>query len=92
MERSRWNGFGRTFSFGHVRKILDLSPEKGKTKTRDPHVVNTPFRLVFNHSHHNQEEAREKPAKFLTCAKYNEAALMNIKYKSEENDGDALDR
>ena len=94
MERSRWGGFiggdGNTFTASRINRILDLSPERFKTKNRKRHAVNTTFKLVFNHSHQSKEETAENPAMFLACAKNNESSLMNIKYKDGESEGDAI--
>ena len=85
MEHSRWGGFfggdGKTFTASRINRILDLSPERFKTKNRKRHAVNTPFKLVYNHSHQSKEEAAENPAMFLAYVKNNESFLMNIKYK-----------
>ena len=58
------------------------SPDHSKTKTRKPHKIPSPFPLVGQHIHQDDDQAEIAPAIFLACARKREnGELMRINSK-----------
>ena len=84
-----WDKVARFIVPKKLRALISKSPERSQTKTRKPHIVPSPFPLVFPHTHQDDDEARRTPAIFLACAKAKrEEKIMNVKTDEEGQQGD----
>ena len=56
-----------------IRRLRESkSPDQSETKARKPHTVPTPFPLVGQHTHQDDDQAQIAPAIFLACARKKE--------------------
>ena len=86
-----WNELAKFLVPKRIKALISKSPEISQTRSRKPHIVPSPFPLVFPHTHQNDEEAKRTPAIFLACAKDKEK-ILNVKPEEEGQEGDKIGR
>ena len=67
------------------------SPDQSETKAKKPHKVPTPFPLVGQHTHQDDDQAEIAPAIFLACARKKENGQL-MRFKVDEEGGQKGDQ
>ena len=92
-KRTRWQRIKDSIITNRLMaRMREKSPADKITAMGEKHIVKTPFRLSYPHSHQDEEHAINNPTVYLAVVKDADTKIMKIKMETDDTRGDQMGR